>query len=75
MRIGVATSRPNCVSLSPRFALIWMPMIAKIVQTAKQIVKEKVDSHNARLWSAGLIGWVVMLVSVGCLAWSAGEEG
>jgi hypothetical protein len=28
-----------------------MPMIAKIVQTAKQMVKAKVDSQSARLWS------------------------
>ena len=42
------TIRPNCVSLRPRSCLIWTPMIAKIVQTAKQIVKAMVESHNAR---------------------------
>ena len=51
VRIGVPTSRPNCVSLSPRSFLIWMPMIAKIVQTAKQTVKAMVDSQSARRWS------------------------
>jgi hypothetical protein len=41
VRIGVPTSRPNCVSFRPSSALISIPMIAKIVQTAKQIVKAK----------------------------------
>ena len=48
VRIGVPTSRPNCVSVRPRSFLIWTPMIAKMVQTAKQTVNEMVDSHNAR---------------------------
>ena len=48
VRIGVPTSRPNCVSLRPRSFLIWMPMMAKIVHTAKQMVKAMVESHNAR---------------------------
>ena len=49
VRIGVPTSRPNWVSERPRSFLIWMPMMAKIVQTAKQTVKANVDSQSARL--------------------------
>ncbi len=45
---GVATSRPNCVSDSPRSCLIFTPMIEKIVHTAKQTVKAKVLSPSAR---------------------------
>ena len=48
VRTGVATSRPNCVSLSPSSPLIFTPMIEKIVQTAKQMVKAKVLSPRAR---------------------------
>ena len=48
------TSRPNWVSLSPRSCLIWMPMMEKIVHTAKQTVKAMVDIHSARLWPATL---------------------
>ena len=40
--------RPNWVSFSPSSCLIRMPMIEKIVQTAKQIVKEMVESQSAR---------------------------
>ena len=47
--IGVPTSSPNWVSERPRSFLIWMPMIAKIVQTAKHAVKAIVDSQRARL--------------------------
>ena len=49
--MGVPTSRPNWVSLSPRSFLICTPMMEKIVQTAKQTVKAIVESHSARLWS------------------------
>ena len=42
------TSRPNWVSFSPSSCLIWMPMIEKIVQTAKQTVKAMVESQSAR---------------------------
>ena len=35
---GIATSRPNCVSFSPRFFLIGMPITANIIQTMKQTV-------------------------------------
>src|SRR3546814_8597418 len=48
VRIGVPISRPNWVSLRPSSALISIPMIAKIVHTAKQIVKAKVLSPSAR---------------------------
>ncbi len=48
VRIGVPTSRPNCVSLRPRSRLIWTPMMAKIVHTAKHTVKATVESHSAR---------------------------
>ena len=51
---GVATSRPNCVSLRPSSALISTPMIAKIVQTEKQIVNATVLRPSARLLSAEL---------------------
>ena len=49
VRIGVPTSRPNCVSLRPRSRFIWMPMMEKIVHTAKQTVKAMVDIQSARL--------------------------
>ena len=39
VRIGVPTSRPNSVSLRPSCFWIWMPMIEKSVQTAKQAMK------------------------------------
>ncbi len=51
VRIGVATRMPNWVSERPRSVLIWMPMIAKIVQTAKQMVNDTVLSQSARLCS------------------------
>ncbi|MBP1293962.1 putative membrane protein [Bradyrhizobium elkanii USDA 61] len=49
LKIGVPTSKPNSVSFSPSSCLIRIPMIEKIVQTAKQIVKEIVESQSARL--------------------------
>ncbi len=51
VRIGVPTSRPNWVSERPRSFLIWMPMIAKIVQTAKHTVKANVENQSALPWS------------------------
>ena len=48
VRIGVPTSRPNSVSLSPSSSLMRMPMIEKIVHTAKQTVKARVDIQSAR---------------------------
>ena len=48
VRIGVPTSRPNSVSLSPSSLLMRMPMIEKIVHTAKQTVKARVDIQSAR---------------------------
>ena len=44
VRIGVPTRSPNWVSLRPSCFLIWMPMIANIVQTAKQTVNAIVDA-------------------------------
>jgi len=43
----VPTSKPNWVSLRPSSAFISTPMIAKIVQTAKQAVKANVLSQSA----------------------------
>ena len=48
VRIGVPTSRPNSVSLSPSSSLMRTPMMEKIVQTAKQTVKAMVDIQSAR---------------------------
>ena len=42
LRTGVATSRPNCVSLSPSEVLSGMPITANIIQIAKQIVNATV---------------------------------
>ncbi|MDZ7748329.1 MAG: hypothetical protein U5K43_05400 [Halofilum sp. (in: g-proteobacteria)] len=44
---GVATSRPNWVSLRPRSCLILTPMIEKIVHTAKHTVNASVDIASA----------------------------
>ena len=52
-------SRPNCVSLNPSSALILMPMIEKIVHTAKQTVKAMVDMVSARV-----AGWSVRMGSL-----------
>ena len=49
VRTGVPTKRPNSNSFSPSSCLIEMPMIEKIVQTAKQTVNATVDSESARL--------------------------
>ena len=54
VRIGIPISRPNCVSLSPSSALILMPMMEKIVHTAKHTVKAMVDMASA--WFADLVG-------------------
>ena len=55
---GVPISNPNCVSDSPSSFLICTPMIEKIVHTAKQTVKAKVDIDSARVAeaSAGVSG-------------------
>src|SRR5690606_14362609 len=53
---GVAISRPNWVSFRPSCLLIWMPMIAKIIHTAKHTVKAKVLSHSARCCCPALTG-------------------
>jgi hypothetical protein len=53
---GVAMSRPNWVSVRPSCALIWMPMMEKIIHTAKHTVKAKVLSHRARCCSPWLAG-------------------
>ena len=44
-------SRPNCVSVRFSSLPIWMPMMEKIVHTAKQMVKAKVERASARLES------------------------
>jgi hypothetical protein len=49
VRIGVATSRPNCVSFRPSSALMATPIMEKIVQTAKQAVKAIVLRLKARV--------------------------
>src|SRR5689334_10609519 len=49
VRIGMPIRRPNWVSLRPSSALILMPMIEKIVHTAKQTVKAMVDIDSARI--------------------------
>ena len=47
VRIGVATRRPNSVSFRLSSLLIWIPMMEKIVQTAKLMVNAKVPPHSA----------------------------
>jgi uncharacterized membrane protein len=47
IRIGVATSRPNWLSLRPSSVLMRGPMIEEIVHTAKQTVKAKVERTRA----------------------------
>ncbi|MCY1400351.1 hypothetical protein D9M71_154300 [compost metagenome] len=42
VRIGSATIRPNCASLSPNSSLMRMPMIENIVHTAKFTANESV---------------------------------
>ena len=54
VRIGVPTRRPNWVSLSPNSALISIPIMAKIVQTAKQTVKAVVLSQRAPCCCCGV---------------------
>jgi hypothetical protein len=54
VRIGVPTSRPNWVSFRPSSALISIPMIAKIVQTAKQIGEGKVLRPRAPVLLPGI---------------------
>jgi len=51
VRMGVATSRPNWNSVSPSSALISIPMIEKMVQTAKQAVNAIVLNPRARVRS------------------------
>src|SRR6266700_2571571 len=47
VRIGVPTSKPNSVSLSPSSSLMRTPMMEKIVHAAKQTVKAIVDIRRA----------------------------
>src|SRR5690606_39801338 len=49
--IGVAMSRPSWVSLKLNSCWMRIPRIEKIVHTAKQRVKAKVESPSARYWS------------------------
>lgn len=46
VKIGVAISRPNAVSLRPSCALMEMPMIEKMVQTAKHAANANVLMHR-----------------------------
>src|SRR5690554_616264 len=48
VKIGVAISRPSWVSDSPRSSAIRMPIMEKMVHTAKQSVKASVDRPSAR---------------------------
>ena len=47
VRMGVATRIPNSVSLSPRSCLMRIPMMEKMVHTAKQTVNAKVLTPRA----------------------------
>ena len=51
VRTGVATRRPNWVSVRPRSCLILTPMIEKIVQTAKQKTNAIVLMPSIWCWS------------------------
>ena len=54
--MGVPTSSPNWVSERPSSSFIPSPMIEKIVQTAKQIVKASVLAQSAvRAPSEGVV--------------------
>src|SRR3569623_1242977 len=63
VRIGVPTSRPNSVSLRLSCCLIWTPMMAKMVQTAKHTVKAIVDIHSARPWPGVVVATGVDMMS------------
>ena len=63
VRMGVAISRPNWVSDSPRSSLMRIPMMEKMVHTAKHRVKAKVDKPSAR-YCAGFDGVLAMLRSL-----------
>jgi hypothetical protein len=56
VKIGVAISRPNPVSLRPSSPLMPMPMMEKIVQTTKHAANANVLTHriltSLDLWSA-----------------------
>jgi hypothetical protein len=62
-RIGVPTSRPNCVSLRPSSRLICTPMIEKIVHTAKHAVKAAVLIPSAMRWSPGPVAEFSFIVA------------
>ena len=57
----MATSRPNSDWLRPSCSRMDRPMIEKIIQTAKQVVKAMVLSQSARWRSAWLAGWVEVM--------------
>src|SRR3569623_569607 len=63
VRIGVPTRRPNSVSLRLSCCLIWTPMMAKMVQTAKHTVNAMVDIHKARLWPGVVVATDVVMMS------------
>ena len=67
VRIGVPTSRPNCVSFRPSSCLISIPMIAKIVQTAKQMVNANVLRPSARCCCPALMVSRSGMTAIPCL--------
>ena len=60
--MGVAIRRPNWVSDKPRSSLIRMPMMEKMVHTAKHRVKANVDRPRAR-YCSGFDGLMAMRTS------------
>ncbi|MNS67214.1 hypothetical protein D3C72_1004590 [compost metagenome] len=49
VRTGMAANRPNWVSERPNCALMGMPSTAKIIHTAKQMVKANVLDIGTRI--------------------------
>ena len=49
VRMGVAASSPNWVSLRPRLALIGMPMMENITHTAKHTVNASVLMESTEI--------------------------
>ena len=52
---GMAASRPNSVSDRPSCCLMGMPSTAKIIHTAKQMVKAKVLETSTRMGAPGRV--------------------
>src|SRR5690554_1055339 len=66
VRIGVAIRRPSWVSDSPRSSAMRMPMMEKMVHTAKHKVKASVERPSAR-YCCGLVGEIITAALSVCI--------